>query len=226
MATEQRDSLPEFIEAGLYFYDESGYITRGFRAKTGEPGIVRSHFCNCFRSFLCARRSLAIANASPDALVGVSSCRIIPFRWDSKTDLAASLEQILDEAWLAYGTHRQSDDYGGVVLHGSHSHCAPVSDTRKRSVALITRSRSAELLDRTTAARTGAWNDDESILGEYDDVVSERLLGVSKHSQEILAAADPIDDAGPWGATGVRARKCDRSIYLHALLTTARGCEF
>ncbi len=29
-----------------------------------------------------------------------------------------------------------------------------------------------------------------------------------------------------WGAAGVRARKRDRSIYLYALLTTARRCEF
>src|SRR5580700_2119969 len=126
MATQQRESFPEFIGAGLYFCDESGYITRGFRAKTGEPGLLRPGFCNCFRRFLCVRRPLAIANTSPDALVGVPSCRIISFRWDSKTGLAASLEQILDEAWLADGTHRQSGDYGGVVLRSSYSYCAPV----------------------------------------------------------------------------------------------------
>jgi hypothetical protein len=41
-----------------------------------------------------------------------------------------------------------------------------------------------------------------------------------------LAAADPPDDVGAWGAAGVRARKRDRAIYLHALLATTDGCEF
>ena len=44
--------------------------------------------------------------------------------------------------------------------------------------------------------------------------------------KKVLAVADPPDDAGAWGASGVRARKRDRPIYLHAFLTTADGCEF
>ena len=48
--------------------------------------------------------------------MGVPGRWIISFRWDSETGLAASLKQILDKAWLAYGTHRQPGDHGGVVL--------------------------------------------------------------------------------------------------------------
>jgi len=51
----------------------------------------------------------------------------------------------------------------------------------------------------------------------------ERFLGFLEHSQKVLAAADPPDDVGAWSPFGVRARKRDRSIYLHALLNTANG---
>lgn len=135
------------VTGGLYLTDEKVFASRRLEPKAGGPGLFGSGFCLCFRGFLCARRPLAIANASPDAVVGVSNCRIVSFHWDSETGLVASLEQILDEAGLAYGAHRQSGDYRGAVLRSCDSHCAPVPDIGKRSVAPIAQSRGAELLD-------------------------------------------------------------------------------
>ncbi len=138
MTTQRRESFPEFIQAGLYFYCDSGYATRGLRAKTGESGLLRPGFCDRLRRFLCAGRLLAVANTSPDALVVVPGRWIISFRWDSETGLAASFEQVLDKAWLAYGTHRQPGDHGGVVLRSGYSHCSFLPNIGKRSVAPIT----------------------------------------------------------------------------------------
>ena len=70
--------------------------------------------------------------------MGVPGRWIISDRWDSETGLAESPEQMLDEAWLAHGTHRQSGDHGGVVLRSGYSHWTSVSDIGKRSVAPIT----------------------------------------------------------------------------------------
>lgn len=142
-----KGDVPGYATNGLYLTYEKVFSSRGPEPKTGESELLRSWLRNCYFRLFRARGSLAVASTPSGALVGARIGWIVLDRGPSETGLAAYLEQILDEGWLAYGAHRQPGDYGGVVLRSCNSHCAPVPDIGKRSVAPITRPRSAQLLD-------------------------------------------------------------------------------
>jgi hypothetical protein len=203
---------------GLYSLHGPAFPARRFGAKTGRQRLLRPFLWPGYRILLLAGGAFAFAHASSGALVGFCFVRTFCCLRTAETRLVEPAESILDQTWRAHGADCRPGGYGHSVLCGCDADCVAVPFVGERSFADSFGAPCAKLLDRTHAAWARAADNDESILGESQDVLSKRLLGFLEYAQEVLALANSSHDARAWRAARVCAGKRNRPLHLYAVL--------